>query len=142
MAVGRRARAPGFRWLPNRYLRATPVFDQRLPGGAGLLSLQGIVRRGYALGGVRSLICSLIQLRPEGFGVHHSARIAQVADPLEPRWTQPHKLGKRVGTAVRSRPAREQPSDEVRNTHGRPAAGQACCGSGRPPRARLLKICV
>jgi hypothetical protein len=51
MAVGRRARAPGFRWLANRYLRATAVFDQRLPAGAGLLSLQGIVRRGYALGG-------------------------------------------------------------------------------------------
>ena len=29
--------------------------------------------------------------------MHHSARIAQVADPLEPQRTQAHRLGKRVG---------------------------------------------
>ena len=44
-----------------------------------------------------SLSPSLIQLRPETFGAHHADRATQLADPLDLRRTQPHKLGKRVG---------------------------------------------
>jgi hypothetical protein len=44
-----------------------------------------------------SLIRSLIQLRPETFGAHRTEQAAEVTDSLDLRWTQPHKLGKRVG---------------------------------------------
>jgi hypothetical protein len=44
-----------------------------------------------------SLIRSLIQLRSETFGVRHTGHGAEVTDPLEPRRTQVHRLGKRVG---------------------------------------------
>jgi hypothetical protein len=90
-----------------------------------------------------SLISSLIQLRPEAFGAHQRRQTAVVTDPLEPRRTQIHRLGKRVGPASRSRPARERSSDKVSDnrqgqrwtpadTHGRPVPGQACCGAGSP----------
>jgi hypothetical protein len=46
----------------------------------------------------RSLIASLIRLRPKTFGAHHPGRAAQVADPLDLRRTSGNRLGKRVGT--------------------------------------------
>ena len=44
-----------------------------------------------------SLIRSLIQLRPETSGAHHAEQVAEVTDALDLPWTQPHRLGKRVG---------------------------------------------
>ncbi len=72
-------------------------------------------------------------------------RAAEAVDPLDLRWTQRRRLGKRVGDSSRSRPARERPSDELSDnrhrqrwtpadTHGWSAAGQACCGAGSPCR--------
>jgi hypothetical protein len=43
-----------------------------------------------------SLIRSLIQLRLETFGSHHTGQAAEVTDPLEPQRTPAHRLGKRV----------------------------------------------
>jgi hypothetical protein len=51
-----------------------------------------------------SLISSLIQLHPETFGVHHAGQAAEVTDPLEPRRTHAHRLGKRAGASSHSRP--------------------------------------
>jgi hypothetical protein len=48
-----------------------------------------------------SLIRSLTQLRPQTFGAHHREQPAEVTDPLDLRRTQPHRLGKRVGTPSR-----------------------------------------
>jgi hypothetical protein len=46
---------------------------------------------------VPSLIRTLIQLRSRTFDAHHTGQAVEVTDPLEPWWTQPHRLGKRVG---------------------------------------------
>ena len=43
-----------------------------------------------------SLIRSLIQLRSETFGAHQTGQAGEVTDPIEPRRTQAHRLGKRV----------------------------------------------
>lgn len=53
-------------------------------------------------GGVRSLIPSLIQLRPLGFTWPLSAVPPQVADGNDPRRTRTHRLGKRVGATAKS----------------------------------------
>ena len=48
---------------------------------------------------------SLKELRPETFGAHHTARAAQVADPVVLRRTGMRRLGKRAGANSRSRSA-------------------------------------
>jgi hypothetical protein len=54
-------------------------------------------------GEVRSLIPSLIQLRPLGFTWPLSAVPPQVADGNDLQRTRTHRLGKRVGDSCRSR---------------------------------------
>jgi len=60
------------------------------------MPLRGLVRR--------SLIASLIRLRPEPFGAHHARQAAEVTDPLDLRRTPARRLGKRVGGDIDSPP--------------------------------------
>jgi hypothetical protein len=64
---------------------------------SGVVVARTFWRSSQALRKIRSLICSLIQLRPEAFDAQHVGQAAEVTNPRDLRRTQARRLGKRVG---------------------------------------------